>query len=57
MKQMHFFFFIKGNETGVLQELMIEYIELFGSRPVCFSDIKKYLKAIPVQERNDFILK
>jgi len=40
-----------------LQELIAEYIDLFGGKPVCFSDIKKYLKVIPMEERNDFILR
>jgi len=40
-----------------LQQLLMEYIDLFGGKPVCFSDIKKYLKVIPVDERNDFILR
>ena len=44
-------------ESSRLQELLMKYIDVFGTRPVCFSDIKKYLKAIPVEERNDFIIK
>jgi len=47
---------LDGRSTR-LQELIIEYIDLFGGKPVCFSDIKKYLKVIPVEERNDFILR
>ncbi|XP_023344164.1 N-alpha-acetyltransferase 25, NatB auxiliary subunit [Eurytemora carolleeae] len=40
-----------------LQDLLMDYIDVFGTRPVCFSDIKKYLKAIPLEQRNNFILK
>jgi len=40
-----------------LQELLINYIHVFGTRPVCFSDIKKYLTVIPMDQRNDFILR
>lgn len=48
---------MKDSDTDKLQELLIDYIQVFGSRPVCFSDIKKYLKAVPAQQRNDFILR
>ena len=40
-----------------LQELLMNYIHVFGTRPVCFSDIKKYLTVIPMEQRNDFILR
>ena len=50
-------FYIKDGCSLSLQDLLMDYIDVFGTRPVCFSDIKKYLKAIPLEQRNNFILK
>ena len=38
-----------------LLELLINYSEMFGSKPCCFSDIKLFLSAIDQEEHNIFL--
>nr|XP_039257886.1 N-alpha-acetyltransferase 25, NatB auxiliary subunit-like isoform X1 [Styela clava]XP_039257887.1 N-alpha-acetyltransferase 25, NatB auxiliary subunit-like isoform X2 [Styela clava] len=43
--------------TGNPVELIIEFVELFSSKPCCFGDLEPYVKSLESEEKNELLLK
>ena len=45
----------EGLESLLLPPLLLAYLDKFGSKPVCFSDLKNYISFIPDSVKEEFI--
>ena len=45
----------EGGQLTALPALILAYLDRFASKPVCFSDLKKYIQFIPGQLMEGFV--